>query len=206
MHPALGLRFWRFLIPFLVFAWYRIFMKPILQDGDPVLRELAQPVPESLFGTPELAQMIADMTESLDAEPDGVALAAPQIGLSYRIFIVRFDRTVPPPPEGAPALEPEIGVFINPVFVNCSRKREEMDEGCLSVRNIYGKTDRYVRATVRARRVDGSTFERGGGGLMAQIFQHETDHLDGMLFIDHAHDIVEIRRKADAVTEHESHD
>ncbi len=66
-----------------------------------------------------------------------------------------------------------------------------MDEGCLSVRGIYGKTYRYNRATVRAQDENGVTFVRGGGGLLAQIFQHETDHLEGILFTDHAIDLYE---------------
>ncbi len=60
--------------------------RPILQDGAPLLREIAQPVPEELFGTDELAVMVNDMADTLDAESDGVAIAAPQIGIPYRIF------------------------------------------------------------------------------------------------------------------------
>ncbi len=168
-------------------------MSTIVQDGTPVLRKIAEPVPEELFGTPELRRILDDMVESLDPELDGVALAAPQIGISYRIFIVRYDRTIPPPPEGEHA--PDIGIYINPTFVKTSRRRLEVDEGCLSVRSIYGKTMRFERATVRARDFDGHTFERGGGGLLAQIFQHETDHLDGILFIDHATDLVKVTRR-----------
>lgn len=164
-------------------------MKPIVQDGDPVLREEAIPVPEELFGTPELAALITDMEEALDAEKDGVAIAAPQIGVGYRIFLVRYDRTLPPPAEDMPEPPPSLGVFINPEFVKASRRREEMSEGCLSVRGVYGKTIRHDRATVRARTADGSTFQRGGGGLLAQIYQHEIDHLDGVLFTDHAHEL-----------------
>jgi len=172
-------------------------MSSIVQNGEPVLRKVSVPVPEELFATPELRGIIADMATALDKEPDGVALAAPQIGIPYRIFIVRYDRIVPPPPEGEPALAADVGVYINPAFVRTSRRKLEMDEGCLSVRNIYGKTRRFERATVRARDTDGSAFERGGGGILAQIFQHETDHLDGILFIDHADDIVEIHRNHD---------
>lgn len=167
-------------------------MKPILQTGDPVLRQISAPVPEALFGTPELAGYLKDMEEALDAEKDGVALAAPQIGIPYRIFIARMDR-IEARPEGAPPADPETFVCINPEFVRSSQRRIEMDEGCLSVRTIYGKTRRHDRATIRARAADGSTFERGGGGLLAQVFQHEIDHLDGILFIDHATDLVEYR-------------
>ncbi len=172
-------------------------MKEIVQDGTPVLREIAQPVPEGLFGTPELTRLIKDMEEALDKEPEGVALAAPQIGVSYRLFIVRKDRTspfqkkiakgVPPPP-----LAPEIEVYINPEIVKTSRKRAKTDEGCLSVRGIYGITHRHERATIKARRPNGSHVERGAGGLMAQIFEHEIDHLNGILFIDHAKNLARI--------------
>lgn len=167
-------------------------MNAIVQDGDPVLRAIAEPVPEELFGTDALNDMLHAMEVALDAEPDGVALAAPQIGISYRIFIARLDRTVHP--EESKDLAPELAVFINPEFVRSSQRRIEMDEGCLSVRGFYGKTKRHDRATVRARSADGSTFERGGGGIVAQIYQHEIDHLNGILFIDHATDIVETSR------------
>lgn len=169
-------------------------MSTIVQDGEAVLRKIAEPVSEELFGTPELQTILDDMIVSLDSEPDGVALAAPQISISRRIFIARFDRLIPPPPEGEPARPADVGVFINPVFVRSSQRRIEMDEGCLSVRSIYGKTRRHERATVRARAFDGSTFERGGGGILAQVFQHEIDHLDGILFIDHASDLVKVDR------------
>lgn len=178
-------------------------MKEIVQDGAKVLDEVAKPVPEEMFGTAELAQIISDMTEALDKELEGVALAAPQIGVSYRIFIVRVDRTIPPPSNKGRTLNPnsqgstfvaspEVDVYINPEIIKTSRKRAEVDEGCLSVRGVYGVTKRHERVTVRARRVDGSKFERGAGGLLAQIFEHETDHLNGILFTEHAEHLVEV--------------
>lgn len=169
-------------------------MTDIVQDGAPVLRKVAGPVAAGLFGTAELAGILADMEAALDAQQDGVALAAPQIGISLRIFIVRYDRIAPPPADGMPPLPPDVGVYINPEFVRTAKRRVEMDEGCLSVRGIYGKTRRHDRATVRAQDAEGRHFERGGGGILAQIFQHETDHLNGILFIDHATDLVEVRR------------
>lgn len=171
-------------------------MSAIVQDGAPVLRKLAEPVPEALFGTSELDAILADMEATLDGQLDGVALAAPQIGIGLRIFVVRYDRLVPPPPEGEPVPAPELGVYINPEFVRSSKRRVEMDEGCLSVRGIYGKTMRHERATIRARDTAGHVFERGGGGILAQVFQHETDHLNGILFIDHASDMIEVRKES----------
>jgi|TARA_R110000824_G_scaffold401771_1_gene615381 peptide deformylase len=167
-------------------------MKPILQTTIPVedtiLRSTSLPVPEELFGTPELAAMLRDMEASLDAMPNGVALAAPQIGLLYRIFIVRYDRMAPPPQEGEPELPVQVGVFINPSIVRTSKRRVLMDEGCLSVDKLFGTTKRFERSTVQARDEHGVSFTRGGGGILSQAFQHEIDHLEGMLFIDHATD------------------
>ncbi|MFZ1075267.1 MAG: peptide deformylase [Minisyncoccia bacterium] len=174
-------------------------MKNIVQDGAPILRGIAKPLPEDLFGSAELAGILNDMEEALDPYLEGVALAAPQIGIPYRIFIVRKDRTLPPPHEdsretGSPA--PEVEAYINPEIVKTSRKRKRSDEGCLSVRGIYGITDRHERVTIRARRPDGSKVERGAGGLMAQIFEHEIDHLNGILFIDHAENLVDVEHAA----------
>ena len=178
-------------------------MKEIVQDGALVLRKIAKPVPKKLFGSTELATIIADMTKALDAELEGVALAAPQLGIPYRVFIVRKDRTLPPveirkgetPPPPPP---PEVEVYINPEIVKTSRRRALLDEGCLSVRGIYGSHKRHQRVTVRAQKSDGSYFERGAGGIMAQIFEHEIDHLNGILFIDNAVNLIRIRHATTA--------
>lgn len=179
-------------------------MKEIVQDGAEVLRATAKVVPEKMFGTPELTRIIEDMKEALDVEPEGVALAAPQIAVPYRIFIIRKDRTLPPPLNAAPGaasgelpapqevLAPQIEVYINPDIKKTSRKKVHVDEGCLSCRGVYGTTKRHERATIRARNVDGARFERSGGGIMAQIFEHEIDHLNGTLFIDHAERLIHI--------------
>ena len=173
-------------------------MKEIVQDGTLVLREIAKPVPKKLFGSRELATIIADMTKALDYALEGVALAAPQMGIPYRIFIARKDRTLPPQPEGTPPPPPELEVYINPEIVKTSRKRALMDEGCLSVRGVYGTTKRHQRVTIRAQNIDGKTFERGAGGIMAQIFEHEIDHLNGVLFTDHAVNLIHIQHATTA--------
>ena len=168
-----------------------------------MLRAVAEPVPDRLFGTPELDGLVARMAAALDRERDGVAIAAPQIGESVRLFLVRHDRTVPHEPGETP--EPEVGVFVNPRIVRRSQRKVEMDEGCLSVRGIYGRTRRHDRATVRAQDASGRAFERGGGGLLAQIFQHEIDHLDGVLFIDHAEGLERHAPRAQEEGEDASH-
>lgn len=160
-------------------------MKPvILQEPDPVLRKTAASVPENLFGTEDLKKMLADMTTALYGEFDGVAIAAPQIGISHRIFIVRGavftrgKRNAKPMPDK---------VFINPEIISRSKKTKVMKgEGCLSVRWFYGDTTRHSEVTVSAHDFEGNKFEMEGSGLLAQIFQHEIDHLNGILFIDHA--------------------
>jgi peptide deformylase len=168
-------------------------MKAILQEGEPILREKAKPVPEKMFGTAELATLIREMKAALNPEEDGVALAAPQVGIPYQIFIVRVDRTLPAPAEGEPPHAVEERVYINPEITKTSRRKAKMDEGCLSVRGVYGTTKRHERVTLKARAEDGARFTRGAGGLLAQIFEHETDHLKGILFIDHAEQLVHIR-------------
>lgn len=183
-------------------------MKGIVQEGAGVLREVALPVPEKMFGSAELARIIEDMTAALDGQPEGVALAAPQIGVPYRIFIVRKDRAVPSvarsesgdAKEGASLPKPkaEVETYINPEIVKTSRRRANMDEGCLSVKGVYGTTKRHERVTIRARHASGARFESGKGGIMAQIFEHEIDHLNGVLFIDHAERLLRIEHAATA--------
>lgn len=151
----------------------------IVQKGHPALRTVSVPVPDSLFGTSELTTIVNDMHETLATQHDGVALAAPQIAINYRIFVVA--------PKAYRTYTPEKPlVFINPVIIKVSKTKAWRDEGCLSVRWWYGKTHRHNQATVEAYNERGEKFQLGGSGLMAQIFQHEIDHLDGILFDDHA--------------------
>lgn len=176
-------------------------MVTILQREAPVLRQKAKPVPADMFGSKELKKIIADMKAGIASQDDAVAIAAPQIGVPYRIFVVAgrvLEMLEPGHDEsgangaddaGTEGKEYPDHVFINPEIVKLSRDREEMEEGCLSVRYLYGKVKRARKARVRAQDENGDTFEVGGSGLIAQIFQHETDHLDGVLFIDKATDV-----------------
>ena len=175
-------------------------MREIVQNGAPVLREIAEPVPESAFGGTELAELVDDMVVALEAEPDGVALAAPQVGVSWRLFVVRMDRVeLPPLKDGAaegeatPVREAEVEVYVNPEIVKTSRRRAKADEGRLSARGLYGTPSPHERVTLSAPRPSGELFTRGAGGLLAQIFEHEVDHLNGILFTDGAEDVVEIK-------------
>jgi len=160
--------------------------KKILQKNDPLLRQNCQEVaPEEFSGT-KLKSEVQEMVESLNTTPDGVALAAPQIGYSKCIFVVS-----PKIFEEGVSENTEL-IYINPKIIKRSSKKTIFDEGCLSVRNIYGKIKRSSNVTIEARDVDGNKFTRGAGGLLAEIFQHETDHLSGVLFTDTAYDLKEM--------------
>ena len=148
------------------------------------LRAIAIPVKKSEFGSKKLKNMITVMQESLSKEHDGVALAAPQVGISKRFFVVT-PSAYPKDTKWKPL------VFINPVIVKISKKHADMQEGCLSVRWIYGKTNRATSVTVEACDEMGNKFSYGASGLVAHIFQHEIDHLDGILFVDHGFDLEE---------------
>ena len=166
----------------------------IVQDGDPVLRGVAHPVPVADIGTKKLNDILARMKIALEREQDGVAIAAPQIGVPLRIFIVshRAFNVVEEGSEVVPDPNAPDMIVINPEIVKLSRKKLKVPEGCLSVRWLYGNTMRSEKATIRAIDERGKPFTFGGSGLLAQIFQHEVDHLNGILFIDHATEIEEL--------------
>ncbi|HVU06870.1 MAG TPA: peptide deformylase [Candidatus Paceibacterota bacterium] len=174
-------------------------MITIVQKEDPILRKTARAVPKAMFGTPELKKIIADMKAAIESQDDAVAIAAPQIGASLRIFVVSgriFDmlREEAVTGEGTAQATKKADdmIFINPKVLKLSKDRKEMEEGCLSVRYLYGKVSRARKATVRAMNESGKAFEIDGTGLLAQIFQHENDHLDGVLFIDSATDLEDL--------------
>jgi len=184
-------------------------MKKIIQKENKVLRGISKTVPIDEIKSLKIQKILTDMKEALEYQEDGVAIAAPQIDVPLRIFVVShraFDihggtdsgeteKVGPFSSEKGPTFseaKPEDLVFINPEIVKLSKKTEWLEEGCLSVRWLYGNVRRSTNATVRAYNEKGEQFTRGAGGLLAQIFQHEIDHLNGILFIDKAEDIEEI--------------
>lgn len=152
-------------------------MKTIVQDPASVLRDTAVAVTETEFNTKALQKILTDMSEALTREEDGVAIAAPQIGVSKRIFLIS---------KKIFSDASEDVACINPTFVRLGKKKVQVSEGCLSVRWKYGNVKRSDTATIRAYSAEGHEFVMQGRGLLAQIFQHEIDHLDGVLFIDKA--------------------
>lgn len=176
-------------------------MKEIVQVNTPkgkVLREIADEIPIGDIPSTKIQKVLKEMSTALSSQDDGVAIAAPQIGYSLRIFVVAgrvFDEDflkerIDGKYEKGKQKEKD-RVFINPRITKTSREKEWVPEGCLSVRPIYGKTYRSKKTYVEAYDENGKKFKMGGSGLLAQIFQHETDHLNGILFIDHAKELRE---------------
>ncbi len=168
-------------------------MVKIIQIGDERLRTVCEPISVLEIDSPETKQILKDLSEALRSQDDGVAISAPQIGVTKRVFAVStkiFD-------EDYLAGEPEKKFyehiyFINPKITKFSVKTEEMEEGCLSIRGVYGLVKRPKNVSLEALNEKGEKIVRGAGGLLARIFQHEIDHLDGILFIDKASVIKEI--------------
>ncbi len=141
-------------------------LRPIRLIGDPVLRTKAEVV--TTFDK-ELRTLVKDLTETMQEAP-GVGLAAPQIGVSLRVFTYDVDEVV--------------GHLVNPVLHFPSEEEQDGDEGCLSVPGLWYPTKRAWYARVVGTDLDGNEVVVEGTELMARCLQHEVDHLDGMLYLD----------------------
>ena len=172
----------------------------IIQKENPLLRETAKQVNVAEIRSRKISTIIRRMQKALEAEEDGIAIAAPQIGYLLRIFVVsgkifakdfmknKTEEKIPFSPSVEEKTHQDL-ILINPKISKLSREKEWVMEGCLSVRPLYGKTFRSKKTVITAYDKNGQKFTRGASGLLAQIFQHETDHLNGILFIDHAKEI-----------------
>ncbi|MBF4599387.1 peptide deformylase [Frigoribacterium sp. VKM Ac-1396] len=133
--------------------------------GDPVLRSASDPV---TVGDPRLASLVEDLLDTV-REPGRAGVAAAQIGVSLRAFSYNVDG--------------QVGYVLNPVVVEVSGEKTLVDEGCLSVPGFWFPTPRYEYARVEGVDLEGEKVVLEGTGLMAQALQHETDHLDGTLYV-----------------------
>ena len=140
-------------------------VRPIRLFGDPVLRSASDPV---TVGDPRLASLVEDLLDTV-REPGRAGVAAAQIGVSLRAFSYNVDG--------------EVGYVLNPVVAEVSGEKTLVDEGCLSVPGFWFPTPRYEYARVEGVDLDGQEVVLEGTGLMAQALQHETDHLDGTLYV-----------------------
>lgn len=157
-------------------------MAKLVPENHPALHSIAEEVTAEEISNGTVAKIVKDLKKAIKTyDVDGyaaVAIAAPQIGVSKRIFIIddQSDRD-----DALPSL-----VAINPRFTKVSKKMHEVGEGCLSIPDTYGIVARHKNVTMEAIDENGEVYTRGAGGLLAQIMQHETDHLDGILFTDRA--------------------
>jgi peptide deformylase len=141
-------------------------VRDVLKMGDPRLLEPARPVED--FAAPELTQLIVDMHDTMRAL-DGAGLAAPQIGVLLRVFTYYVDG--------------ELGHLVNP-DLDLSEEMQDGEEGCLSFPGIYADTPTALRVVAKGWNMHGEPVTIEGSELLARAIQHETDHLDGILFID----------------------
>ncbi|OQA39002.1 MAG: Peptide deformylase 2 [Chloroflexi bacterium ADurb.Bin325] len=158
--------------------------REIVTLGHPTLRQRARKV--TRFG-PEVQQLIDDMIETMRAAP-GVGLAAPQIDVRERVIVVELPADEE---EGLPA---ELYAFVNPEIVKASRVTEEGEEGCLSIPGYIGEVERSTEIVIRGQDAQGRPLRLKARDYLARIFQHEIDHLEGVLFIDRVTDPSKIRR------------
>jgi peptide deformylase len=157
-------------------------MAKLVPENHPVLHAMAEEITAEEFADGTVKKLLKDLREAIKTyKIDGftaVAIAAPQIGVGKRMFIIEDQ-------SGEGDRLPTI-IAINPRFLKLSKKSHVVGEGCLSIPDRYGLVRRSTNVVIEATDENGIRFSRGAGGLLAQIMQHETDHLDGILFTDRA--------------------
>lgn len=151
-------------------------IRPIIEIPDPRLRLKSAPV--EAFDD-ELRTLVADMFETMYDAP-GIGLAAIQVGVPRRVLVIDLQE---PGEDGEPVRTPR--VFVNPQVVEASDELSVYNEGCLSVPDMYAEVDRPARIRARWQDLDGAWHEEVMEGLLATCLQHEMDHLEGVVFIDH---------------------
>jgi peptide deformylase len=152
-------------------------IRPIVEVPDPRLRQISSPVEEV---TDDVRALVADMFETMYDAP-GIGLAAIQVGVPKRILVI--DLQEPEEEGGEPVKDPR--VFINPEILTTSDEDVPFPEGCLSVPDQYAEVDRPDAIRARWLDLDGKQQEQEIDGMLAVCLQHEMDHLNGVLFIDH---------------------
>jgi len=152
-------------------------IRPIVEVPDPRLRQISSPVEEV---TDDVRALVADMFETMYDAP-GIGLAAIQVGVPKRILVI--DLQEPEEEGGEPVKDPR--VFINPEILTTSDENVPYTEGCLSVPDQYAEVDRPDAIRARWLDLDGKQQEQEIDGMLAVCLQHEMDHLNGVLFIDH---------------------
>ncbi len=157
-------------------------MAKLVPENHPALHTIAEEFTAEEFADGTVAKVLKDLRQAIKTyKVDGftaVAIAAPQIGVSKRMFIIEDQSS---DSDRIPTV-----IAINPKITKFSKKTHVVGEGCLSIPDQYGLVRRSTNVTLAATDENGETYTRGAGGLLAQIIQHENDHLDGILFTDRA--------------------
>ncbi len=164
----------------------------IVQKDNPILREVSSMIPISDIKSIEIKKIISDLKTAVLFQADAVAISAVQIAKPVRLFLISKRAFNIVEGDIEKGTKSEDMVFINPKILKTSKNKQFLEEGCLSVRYVYGQVKRPEKVTIEAYDENGKKFSRGFSGLLAQIVQHESDHLDGVLFIDKAKNITEV--------------
>jgi peptide deformylase len=176
-------------------------IRNIIGPDNPVLRRKARAVEAGSINDPALQQLIDDMIDTMRVAP-GVGLAAPQVAVGQRLAVIEYGEELPEdaPPE---AEEPpkKLWVIINPEIVQTSSEMVEGSEGCLSLPGYAGTVQRHAAVTVKALNRRGRPIKIKARGWLARIFQHEIDHLDGVLYIDRATKVWRVQDEDEAPVE-----
>ena len=163
-------------------SYIRATMAKLVPENHPALHAVAEEITPEEIKNGFVEKLVKDLRAALKTyDVDGfvaVAIAAPQIGVSKRLFLIEDQSDER---DSLPSF-----VAINPKIIKSSKKTHYVGEGCLSIPEYYGEVKRHTNVTLRALDENGEIFERGAGGLLAHIIQHENDHLDGILFTDRA--------------------
>ncbi len=167
-------------------------MLPVIHEPNPILRTRSEEIDPADLRAPRMQQLMDDMIDAM-YDDDGIGLAAPQIGKNIRLFTIgkeamkHFDVD-----EGTVPKHKDF-VLVNPVWTRMSRKTAWDTEGCLSVPKTFGKVKRYVDIYVEGLDRHGNVVKFRASKYLARVIQHETDHLNGILFIDKAKDIYTVQ-------------
>lgn len=167
------------------------------EEENKILRTVSEEIKQDEFETDRIKKIIDDLFEYTVQQPDGAGLSAPQIGINKRVFIINprmfdYEENGEVIPKN---IEPEDSVYINPKITKASKKTNEMEEGCFSVRWYYGFVTRPEKITMEFYNFKGEKKEIELKGFLSAVAQHEIDHLDGILFIDKAVDVQRLSDK-----------
>lgn len=158
----------------------------------PVLRSKAEPI-EVTDNVREVARVMVELMR----RHEGIGLAAPQVGLPWRMFVTHVPASDDRDAHGEwPEAQDLPEIYINPVLKDPSRELEAYEEGCLSLPDIRGRVSRPERITIEATGLSGKRFTKQAAGLLARCWQHEMDHLDGVLIIDRMSQIYRLKNRS----------